>query len=585
MSFRHKLVLYFSVLALLPLAVTFYGYRTIAVRSKLDQTDARLVAELRAAAAAYDLQARAASESALRLARNSDVQDGIVRGDRVRLEVLAAGTPGATIRTPTFAVGSNSPSGLRRSVQVKRGNRVLGTVSVNVPLSDTLANQLGTSFASGDRLAIIHNGVVRAGAAGGSRIDLPRGIAETLRISGAPYRVISTSSLAHSHGVSLAVLTPEHEITNSIDTTQRKLALALVACLLLIGVTTYLIGRSIVQTLRRFVAATNAIVDGHLNVRVPVAGRDEFNQLATAFNRMTAQLEERQAEVLAERRRVQDVATGFAQALAATHDETSLLRVVAESSVQATGGTGGIVTRNGNEIVRVGEPDLGAEHLLFPLRAAASDYGSLLVYGTDFDSDGVELGAAIAKQAVTALENARLHQVVEQQALADQVTGLANRRSIDETLQSELLSAARSNKQCALVLADLDHFKRVNDLHGHPTGDEVLLAFAAVLRDVIRARDLAGRWGGEEFALVLVETDTNGGMRLAERARLRLEALRLTSDDGKQIRVTASFGVASYPDFRTVDALVAAADEALYRAKREGRNRVAAAQRRSHLSH
>jgi diguanylate cyclase (GGDEF)-like protein len=127
------------------------------------------------------------------------------------------------------------------------------------------------------------------------------------------------------------------------------------------------------------------------------------------------------------------------------------------------------------------------------------------------------------------------------------------------------------------VLTDIDDFKRINDRWGHPTGDEVLKLFAKALKESVREIDLAGRWGGEEFALLLPETDLEGGRELAERVRRKLVRKKFLAPDGERIRVTASFGVAAFPDARSQDQLVAASDGALYEAKRTGKNRVALA--------
>ena len=124
------------------------------------------------------------------------------------------------------------------------------------------------------------------------------------------------------------------------------------------------------------------------------------------------------------------------------------------------------------------------------------------------------------------------------------------------------------------MLADIDRFKQVNDRYGHPAGDEVLRAFAQSLADSVREGDVAGRWGGEEFALILVGTDVAGGVELAERARRATAAHPVTTGIGELVTVTASFGVASCSGTASVDDLIAAADDALYQAKREGRDRV-----------
>jgi two-component system, cell cycle response regulator len=127
----------------------------------------------------------------------------------------------------------------------------------------------------------------------------------------------------------------------------------------------------------------------------------------------------------------------------------------------------------------------------------------------------------------------------------------------------------------AVVMTDLDNFKAVNDVHGHPVGDTVLRKFARLLEGSVRDVDVAARWGGEEFVLILPETDLLGAAQLADRVRSRLEETTLLTPEGVPIVSTASFGVAAAgAEARTPEELIAAADAALYAAKRAGKNRV-----------
>jgi diguanylate cyclase (GGDEF)-like protein len=332
-----------------------------------------------------------------------------------------------------------------------------------------------------------------------------------------------------------------------------------------------------VRTLSTLVEAAHGIARGRLAERVPVRGRDEFSQLGTAFNEMADQLEARMAELDAERARLREAIARFGEALAATHDPAQLLRVIVETSLGATGAACAMLVDENGEVVRAGTDYEGGERLEMPLMASHASFGTLILIGPGFGEEERMTAVSLAAQAVVALDNARLHRIVERQALVDGLTGLANRRQCEDALAAEIARAERFETHLTLVLADLDKFKNVNDVHGHPAGDAVLRAFADVLHATAREADLAGRWGGEEFMLLLPGTDADGGVHLAERVRTTLAAQPIELPDGGTIAVTCSLGVASHVRGGEEEELVAAADEALYRAKRNGRNRVESA--------
>jgi len=179
----------------------------------------------------------------------------------------------------------------------------------------------------------------------------------------------------------------------------------------------------------------------------------------------------------------------------------------------------------------------------------------------------------------------------------DALTGLYNRFYVLDKIESELNRATRHGCPTSLLMIDIDHFKQVNDSWGHPTGDHVLQTVGQVLRDSCRVYDTPGRFGGEEFCVLLPETKMEGTSIVAERIRQRLELTPLQVDGNASIRVTASIGVAIMSDQSddspwSASSLIDRADKALYAAKRGGRNRVelwspAAASNpsRAHLSH
>jgi two-component system cell cycle response regulator len=395
-----------------------------------------------------------------------------------------------------------------------------------------------------------------------------------VHLGGKHYRAVASRRLPDG-GVAFAVVTPQSTIDAANRAFQRRYLWGLLVSIALLGIVAMLQGRAILRAISRLVVAANAIARGSLGERVPVKGRDELALLGRAFNDMADQLQARLDELEAERERLRDAFTRLGEALAATHDPEQLLRVIVETAVEATGAAGGILVSHGGEVVQIGQPDQGERSLEVPLNAGSTmSFGTLILYGPDFGEEERMTAASLAAQAVVALDNARLHRIVERQALVDGLTGLANRRQCEDALAAELARAERLGGSLTAVLADLDSFKAVNDRYGHPAGDAVLREFAQVLRETVREIDTAARWGGEEFLVLLPGTDRIGGAKLAERLRTSFEARPILAPDGTALRVTASFGVAAAPPATSHDELIAAADGALYEAKRNGKNRV-----------
>ena len=185
----------------------------------------------------------------------------------------------------------------------------------------------------------------------------------------------------------------------------------------------------------------------------------------------------------------------------------------------------------------------------------------------------IRIGRTLMKISYKSQEEIQIEEEAFRDAVTDPLTGVPNRRWLFEQAGPVLAHARRQGNPTCLLMLDLDHFKQVNDRHGHAAGDDVLSAVAGLLQDTKRQGDLLGRYGGEEFALVLQEAALQNGRALAERLRERVSALPIETGKGA-VRVTVSIGVAELRVDDTLESLLKRADEALYRAKAEGRDRV-----------
>jgi len=563
------------------LAATYWGFSTVAGAGESRQVTLRQEAGLRAALAGYAQQADHAQARAEQLARSRQLQRALERHDRRALRRIVAGVPSLYVEgAGGLEAGTVPHLAARFPVDVVAGTHRLGEVVATVPLDSALVDSLrrGAAFDSGDVLVLLQGSRILASMPSLSgRVTIPAGRSSTVSLGGTRYRAFVAPGLPRVPAARLAVLTRKAAIDAADARTRNRLLAGLLACLALVGVVAYLQGRSIVRHLGRFATAARGIARGSLHERVPVRGRDEFAELGAALNDMAAQLEARLAELEAERGRVRDALARFGEALTATHDSKQLLSIIAATAAEATAARGSRIVLPDGTVVASGDADGEGERLILPLTASGERFGTLELMGDSFSKEQRMNAASLAAHAVVALENARLHGMVERQALVDGLTGLANRRAAADALHVEAARAERLETPLSVVLADLDGFKDVNDEHGHAVGDAVLRAFAEVLRDTLRESDLAGRWGGEEFLLLLPGADEEGAAQLAERVRIGLAARRIPSVPG--LRVTASFGVAEYAGEANTEQLVAAADDALYRAKRGGKDRVVPAAR------
>lgn len=220
-----------------------------------------------------------------------------------------------------------------------------------------------------------------------------------------------------------------------------------------------------------------------------------------------------------------------------------------------------------------------ASMVCIPLTQQELPVGVLYLYDfvpRYFDPRQLNLLALLSSFAVMAINNARLHSRTRQMAITDALTSLHNNRYFKQVFPQEMARARRYAKPLALIMIDIDNFKRINDTYGHPRGDQVLQSLGKVLATSLRASDYSFRYGGEEFAVILPETRLEGAFLVAEGLREKVrEMVSALKAGGVPQAVTISLGVASYPaDCGSPELLLRHADHCLYRAKQEGKDRV-----------
>jgi len=214
--------------------------------------------------------------------------------------------------------------------------------------------------------------------------------------------------------------------------------------------------------------------------------------------------------------------------------------------------------------------------ICIPLSASGKSIG--LMHVTGHNEEGLAFAVSVAEHVGLALSNLMLRSDLRQLSIHDPLTGLFNRRYMEETLEIEIRRAERTERPIGVIMLDLDHFKTFNDRFGHAAGDELLRALGKLIRARLRAGDIACRYGGEEFVLILPDATGEGALQRAEDIRQKVQGLDVRYLDTPLGQVTVSLGVAMWPgDGRARGEILSAADAALYRAKGEGRNRVIAA--------
>ncbi len=400
---------------------------------------------------------------------------------------------------------------------------------------------------------------------------------------------------------------------------------------ILIGTVIYFLFHYLFAARIRLVSdAANKFASGEMTARAAVKGTDELSKLAVSFNSMAGGItiwHNNLEAIIAGRVKELSALYNVVDIVSRSLDLNKVLPNVLDSVLENLGaGKGAVVLVDGdgmtltlmaqrgmseeglcqiveaghgcigdailkNASMRVGGvngeettaiPGLEEENVLsalvVPITACGTVIGALGVYSetkdkfTDHDE---ALLSTIGSQVGVAVENARLYEKTLELAQLDGLTGLANRRYLMERLGQEIGRAERYQTSLSAIMLDLDKFKSFNDTYGHSKGDELLRSFSALLKGMVRASDIAGRYGGEEFCVMLPNTSIKGALVIAERIRKAAEELKVPIDDHRPpAGRTVSIGVSEFTPGESIEKLLSTADAALYRAKEVGRNRV-----------
>jgi len=346
------------------------------------------------------------------------------------------------------------------------------------------------------------------------------------------------------------------------------------AILVVVIVMSFVLRNAVVRPISELSSAMKRVSGGDLSQEVPVFGRDELAEMATGFNYMIGELRNTYAGYQNEQDKLQTIIIGSRDGIVVTDDQGAIV-LVNPAAQELLGKSTQTLIDGGFESL-IDDPEK-----IRRLLSRQDSQTDVTIYRERFLAISAaaictDVGRLIGQGAVIRdiTESKLMEKMLRTMSNTDGLTGLANRRMLDESLAAEVTRAQQSGRGLSVLMLDIDHFKKFNDQYGHAQGDRVLKAVAEAARQSIRNIDLACRYGGEEFVVILTETLLDGALVLAERLRESVETMRV---DG--LAVTISIGVAGWRETSASDAgsFLDLADKALYESKHRGRNRVTAA--------
>ncbi|MCW2950181.1 MAG: diguanylate cyclase, partial [Thermoleophilia bacterium] len=487
---------------------------------------------------------------------------------------------------------------------------LVATLHVPVVIDDVFLRQQvaryvpkGVSIFIADQHTVVSTDTkVKAGA------KLPNGLRTGLRT----IKLGGTSQVASIQPLLDGSVLVGATIPSDVAKAQRRSGLAslwgfiTLLALMMVGVS-WFITRAVGDTLRRFAEIAGDLSRGNLSRRIPVTGNDEIAILSSSFNNMAGNLETRIESLVDAEARMRRQVELFGEALAnatAVNDMLQAVCSLALESAHATHARFWTIDDDGHYEhaasigLRPGDTEpCGLEKAVAVRNAAVRSEGephwlvvpsrmrdgqivgllTLVSTGDDFSAGDVQIAERIALQAAVALDNARLHERLRLQATRDGLTGLPNHRSLQDELTRRLDEAYAGEMPLGIAMLDIDNFKRVNDTYGHPIGDEAIKAIGRTLSHGIGGMGMVGRYGGEEFVIIMPGCDADTSVRIADRLREDITYIEVPLEDGNILKLTASFGVANVdqqvPGSQVGNAdLLHQADVGLYNAKRTGKN-------------